>query len=169
MILNECFLKKLILKQRQKRRRQQKHVWTLYFKILQPFAFWAIFSWLWVDSRFFRIILFLLKHSFRNKLQSFQQYWPRSGMRGSREFCHRGSKFEVFFCFGWGEGGSKYTFKWATIGPPAKRHLNGILLACRWWPNIECFMICQGIRTWIAKTPIFLWFSGVGADPPVPL
>ena len=23
---------------------------------------------------------------------------------------------------------------WANIGPPAKRHLNGVLLAGQWWP-----------------------------------
>ena len=35
--------------------------------------------------------------------------------------------------------GSKYHYKWAIIGPPAKRHLNGVSLAGRWWwPTIEC-------------------------------
>ena len=28
----------------------------------------------------------------------------------------------------------------AIIGPPAKRHLNGVSLAGRWWPNIECWL-----------------------------
>ena len=41
-----------------------------------------------------------------------------------------------FFCFvlffsGWGEGGFKYHYKRAIIGPPAQRHLNDVLLACR--------------------------------------
>ena len=26
------------------------------------------------------------------------------------------------------------------IGPPAKHQLNGISLACWWWPNIECWL-----------------------------
>ena len=34
--------------------------------------------------------------------------------------------------------GSKYHLKWAIIGAPAKRHLNGVSLAGRCWPNIEC-------------------------------
>ena len=34
----------------------------------------------------------------------------------------------------------KYYYKQAIIGPPAKRHLNGFSLACRWWTNIECWL-----------------------------
>ena len=48
-----------------------------------------------------------------------------------------------------------YHFKHAIIGTPAQRHLNGVSLADRWWPNIECcfgsFVIFQGIRTSIVK------------------
>ena len=58
---------------------------------------------------------------------------------------------------------------WAIIGPPAKRHLNVVSLAGRWWPTIECwlgsFVVLQGIRTSIAKEPfIFVIFHG-GPDP----
>ena len=35
-----------------------------------------------------------------------------------------------FFLVDEGEGGSKYRYKWAIIDPPAKHHLNGVLLAC---------------------------------------
>ena len=67
---------------------------------------------------------------------------PELPMHGSRKFCQRESKFDnilyIFFSW-WGEGGSKYHNKWAIIGPPEKRHLNGVLLACRCWPNIEFF------------------------------
>ena len=28
----------------------------------------------------------------------------------------------------------------ATIGPPAKRHLNGVSSAGRWWPEINCWL-----------------------------
>ena len=78
-------------------------------------------------------------------------------MQRSRKLCQRGSKFDVFFFSCWGERGSKYLCKWAIIHPPAKCHLNGVCLVCRWCPNIECwlgsFVIFQGVRTSIAKKP----------------
>ena len=63
-------------------------------------------------------------------------------------------------------------YKRAIIGPPARRHLNGVSLTGRWWPNIECwlgsFAVLQGIRASIAKKPyIFVIFQG-GSVPPVP-
>ena len=69
--------------------------------------------------------------------------------------------------------GSKYHLNLAIIGPPAKRHLNGVSLAGQCWPNIECwlgsFVLGQGIRTSIAKKPfIFAIFQGGGSGPPVP-
>ena len=48
--------------------------------------------------------------------------------------------FFLFFSW-WGEGGSKYHYKRAFIGLPAKRHLNGVSLTCWWWPNIEHWML----------------------------
>ena len=84
-------------------------------------------------------------------------------MRGSRKFCQRGSNFDddfLFFFFffffllgeNWWGGGSKYRYKWAIFGPPAKR---------RCCPNIECWLGFQGIRTSITKKPyIFHVFSG---------
>ena len=56
----------------------------------------------------------------------------------------------------------------ANIGTPAKR----VSLACRWWPNIECwlcsFVIFQEIRTSIAKKHfIFVNFQG-RSGPPAP-
>ena len=45
-------------------------------------------------------------------------------------------------------------YKGANIGQPAKRHINGVSLACQLWPSIECwlgsFAIFQMIRTSIA-------------------
>ena len=46
-------------------------------------------------------------------------------------------------------------------------------LACRWWPNIECwfssFVIFQVIRNSAERNPLFLWFSvGVGSGRPAP-
>ena len=50
--------------------------------------------------------------------------------------------------------------KWAIFGPLAKRHLNGVSLAGRWLPNIECwfgsFVNLQGIRPVLLRNPIFL-------------
>ena len=58
------------------------------------------------------------------------------------------------------EEGSKYHYKRAIIDPPAKRHLNGVSLACRWWPNIECwlggFVIFRGYGPILLGNPIFL-------------
>ena len=59
------------------------------------------------------------------------------------------------------------TISGPSLGPPAKRHLNGISLACRWWHYIECwlgsFVAFKGIRTSIAKKPfIFVIFQGGG-------
>ena len=64
------------------------------------------------------------------------------------------ARIQKFFVRGWptlrkifllvdegGGGGGriqKYHYKRAIIGPPAKRHLNGVSLACQWSPNIEC-------------------------------
>ena len=53
-----------------------------------------------------------------------------------------------------GEGGSKCPYKQAIIGPPARRILNGVLLADRWWPNIECWLGSFGI--FIGSGPILL-------------
>ena len=49
--------------------------------------------------------------------------------------------------------------KLTTIGPSAKRLLNGILLACQ-WPTIECwlgsFVIFRGYGSILLGNPIFL-------------
>ena len=98
-------------------------------------------------------------------------------MRGSRKFCQSGSKFDdngffcCFFLSWWGDRGSKYHFKWTNIGPPEKRHWNGVSLACRWCPYIECWLVCfvivKGIGTSITKKPyIFVILQG-GSGPPV--
>ena len=62
------------------------------------------------------------------------------------------------------------------IGPPAKRHLNGVSLAGRYWLNTKCwlgsFVIFQGIWTSIAKKPHIFFISqggGRGPDPLSPL
>ena len=89
-------------------------------------------------------------------------------VRGSRVLSEGVQLWQRLFSFSWsGERGSKYHLKWAIIGPPAERHLNGISLACRWRPNIECWLgrFVIVIRTSIAKKPyIFVTFQG-GPDP----
>ena len=82
--------------------------------------------------------------------------------------------FLFFFLFSWWEeGGSKYHFKQANIGPPPKPHWNGVSLACRWWPNIKCwlgsFVIFRGSGPALLRNPIFLWFfRGGGVRTPCP-
>ena len=51
-------------------------------------------------------------------------------------FCRSGSNFDNFFMFfiSVDEGRKD---KLAIIGPPAKRHFNGVLLTGRVWPNID--------------------------------
>ena len=50
-------------------------------------------------------------------------------------------------------------YKRAIIGPPAKRHLNGLSLTCRCWPNIECwrgsFVIFRGSGQVLLRNPVF--------------
>ena len=55
------------------------------------------------------------------------------------------------------------------MGPPAKRHLNGVSLACPLWLNIEWWL--GSFVIFIAKKPyIFVIFSGGGGgQTPCPL
>ena len=100
-------------------------------------------------------------------------------MRGSRKFCQRWSNFDnVFFSRCGNEEERREDSNTAISGPlsapPAKQHLNGVSLADRWWPNIECWLgslvVLQGIQTSIAKKPyIFVIFQGGGGGGPDPL
>ena len=89
---------------------------------------------------------------------------PESFVRGVQRLFY----FLFIFLVWWGEEeGSKYHYKWAIVGLPAKRHSNGVSLAGRWWPNIECwissFVIFQGIQASIATKPfIFVIFQRGG-------
>ena len=99
-------------------------------------------------------------------------YLPKWSCADPESFVRGVQLWQRFFLVWWGEEGSKYHYKRAMIGPPAKRHLNGVSLACRWWPYIECwlgsFVNFKGIRTSIAKKPyIFVIFQGVGVRTPV--
>ena len=113
------------------------------------------------------------------KIWSRCNYAYNYNMPGSRKFCQRGSNFDRFF-FAFlvdEEVGSKYHYWRAISGPPGKSHLNGILLACRWWPNIDSFVTVvalwffRGSETVLLRNPIFLWFFRGGGcpDPLCPL
>ena len=105
-----------------------------------------------------------------SKYISLNKKKPEICMHRSRKFCQRGTLTTVLFSVfsWWGEGCSKCHYKRAIIGPPAKRHLNGISLVCGWWPNIECWLF-QGIGTSFAKKPyIFVSFQGEGVRTPCP-
>ena len=92
-------------------------------------------------------------------------------MRRSRKFCQRGSNFDNVFCCcffsWWWEGGSKYHYKRAIIGPPAKRHLNGVSLAGPWFPNIECWFCSFVIFSGSGPVLLFVIFQR-GSGPPAP-
>ena len=66
-------------------------------------------------------------------------------MRGSRKFCQ--SYKSRKFC---------HRYKWAIIGPPAKRHWNGVLLAG---------LRCWGSRPVLWRNPTFLRFLQGGGGP----
>ena len=53
---------------------------------------------------------------------------PESFVTGGSKF---NGCFYYFFVVDEGEGGSKYHYKRTIIALPAKRHFNGVLLACR--------------------------------------
>ena len=58
--------------------------------------------------------------------------------------------------------------------PASETPLNGVSLACRWWPNVECwlgsFENFKGSGSVLLRNSIFLWFfrGGGGSGPPVP-
>ena len=64
--------------------------------------------------------------------------WALISLRGSRKLCQRGSNssfFFIFFLVDRGGGGIQIPLKAGVIiGPLAKRHLNGVSPADRWWP-----------------------------------
>ena len=95
-------------------------------------------------------------------------------MRGSRKFCQRGSNSDNVYFFLMREERIKIALKEGHHRPAGERHLNGVSLAGRRWPNIECwlgsFVISQGIWSSIAKKAfIFVIFSGAGGVGPDPL
>ena len=96
---------------------------------------------------------------------------PESFVRGGPNLI----TFYLFFCFflvDEGIGDPDFTIN----GPSSTRQrnaINGVSLAGRQRPNIECwlgsFVIFQGIRTSIAKkTYIFVIFRGTGPPAPPP-
>ena len=90
---------------------------------------------------------------------------PESIVRG-------GPTLTKFFFSIMGEELSKYHFKRAIFGPPAKRHLNGVSLACRLRPKIESwlgsFTIIRGSGPVLLKHYIFVIFEGRSGPPALP-
>ena len=92
----------------------------------------------------------------------------------SRKLCQRRSNFPTLRLFE-GERGTRYHSKRASIGPPAKRHSNGVSLACQWRLNIKCsrdnFGIFRGSWTVLLRNPMLLRIirRGSGSPPPPPL
>ena len=71
----------------------------------------------------------------------------------------------TFFLLFFREEGIQIPLKAGHHHSPAKRHLNGVLLANRWRPNIECllgsfenFENFRGSGQVLLRNPIFLWF-----------
>ena len=69
----------------------------------------------------------------------------------------------TFFCclyFDEGKEDPNTTICGPSSAQPAKRHLNGVSLACRCWPNIESwfgsFVNFQGSESLLLRKPIFL-------------
>ena len=80
--------------------------------------------------------------------------------RGSIRFCQRGSNSTLttfFFFFVGREDPNNTTKRRPSSSRQTITFLNGVSLAGRSWPNIDCwlgsFVIFQGIRTSIAKEP----------------
>ena len=69
--------------------------------------------------------------------------------------------FFFFFLRWWGYPNT--TKRGVIISQPAKRHLNGVSLAGRLWPNIECwlssFVNIRGSGPVLLRNHIYLWFS----------
>ena len=78
-----------------------------------------------------------------------------------------------FCCCCLGERGSKYHYKQTIIGPPAKRHLNGVSRRADGGPTLIAGLVAlwfyRGSGTKLLRNPIFLWFFREGSGPPPPL
>ena len=61
-----------------------------------------------------------------------------SSMQASSKGVSNGSNSGNFFQLMRGERESKFLFQWAIIGPPAKRHLNGVM-SFRWRVDHGCW------------------------------
>ena len=82
----------------------------------------------------------------------------------------------VFFFFFKGER-IQISLKAGHHRPASETPLNGVSLACRWWPNVECWLgnfenfRGSGPVLLLLRNSIFLWFfrGGGGPDPLSPL
>ena len=75
-------------------------------------------------------------------------------------FVREGLTLTMFFFSLMREELSKKHYWRALFGPPAKRHLNGVSLACRLWPKMAWYPYdVKGIGTSIAKKTYILVIS----------
>ena len=80
--------------------------------------------------------------------------------------------FFLLFC----KGASYLSLKVGHHWPASETPLNGFSLACRWWPNVECwlgsFENFRGSGPVLLRNSIFLWIfrggGGGGVRPPAP-
>ena len=88
---------------------------------------------------------------------------PESFVRGGPT-----SNWQLFFLkIWWGREDANTTI----ISGPSLAHQQNTMLACWWWPNIECwlgsYVIFRGSRPVLLRNPLFLWFFR-GVQTPVP-
>ena len=107
---------------------------------------------------------FSLKNCDKFLLGQARRWWfLQYVMRRSRKFCQGGPTLTTFF-YWWGERWSKYNYKQAIIGPPAKRHLNGPILNA----GLTTLWLFSGSWPILQRNPIFCDFSGRVSGPHVP-
>ena len=90
-------------------------------------------------------------------------------------FVREAPTLTTFFFSFWFMRGSKIPlyYERAIIGPPAKRHFNGVSLACRWWPYYACWLgslwFFRESGPVLLRDPIFfVIFQGGGVRTPCP-
>ena len=91
------------------------------------------------------------------------------------KLCNSGKFWFLFFIWLLRGGRILISLKWVIIDPPAKRHLNGVSLGCRWWLTLNAGLVAlQFIREsgpLLLRNHMFVIFQWGGgrSGPPVPL
>ena len=98
----------------------------------------------------------LMKHYFLNSIR----IWSGSELCQFFPFFFKGERIQI-------------SLKAGHHRPASEAPSNGVSLACRWWPNVECwlgsFENFRGSGSVLLRKSTFVWFSrGGGSGPPVP-